>query len=70
MNHTQVINIFLMKFTVEYLVEILEYALESFKDLEAIGYPINRKLGISILKSLFEIRGLQKLWSMLKNKFN
>ena len=64
------IDIFENKFTVEYLVEILEYALESFKDLEAIGYPINRKLGISILKSLFEIRGLKKLWSMLKNKFN
>ncbi|MDP0488321.1 MAG: hypothetical protein Q7K36_02295, partial [Fusobacterium sp. JB020] len=43
------------KSTKEYLYEILEYALESFKYLENIGYPVDRKLGIKILKSLFLI---------------
>lgn len=58
------------KSTKEYLYEILEYALESFKDLENIGYPVDRKLGIKILKSLFEIRGLKKLWLVVEENFN
>lgn len=58
------------KSTKEYLYEILEYALESFKYLENIGYPVDRKLGIKILKSLFEIRGLKKLWLVVEENFN
>lgn len=64
------IDIFKDQFTEEYLKEILEYALESFKNLENIGYPVNRKLGIKILESLFEIRELKILWLIVKDKFN
>lgn len=63
------IDILKEELTKEYLYEILDYALSSFEVLENIGYPIDRELGVKILKTLFEIRGLKELWSLIENKF-
>lgn len=64
------IDIFQDQLTKVYLKGILDHALDSFKDLEGIDYPVNRNLGIKILKNLFEIRGLKKLWKILDYKID
>ncbi|MCS5420871.1 MULTISPECIES: hypothetical protein [Psychrilyobacter] len=52
----------------EYLKEIMSYSMESFRMLEELGYPINKKLGMKLLFHLFKIRGLEDLWDIYKRE--
>ncbi len=52
----------------EYLKKIIGYSMESFRILEELGYPINKKISIRLLSHLFKIRGLEDLWNIYKEE--
>jgi len=54
--------------TEEYLKKIIGYSMESFRMLEELGYPINKKISIRLLSHLFKIRGLEDLWDIYKGE--
>lgn len=54
--------------TEEYLKKIIGYSMESFRILEELGYPINKKISIRLLSHLFKIRGLEDLWNIYKEE--
>lgn len=54
--------------TEEYLRKIIGYSMESFRILEELGYPINKKISIRLLSHLFKIRGLEDLWNIYKEE--
>lgn len=44
--------------------EAIMKALSGFKIMEENGYPVNKKQGLSILKLMFKLRGLEKEWEI------
>lgn len=48
----------------EYVNNSIRKALEGFEKFEAINYPVNRKEAISLMKILFELRGIGHLWEI------
>jgi len=54
--------------TKKYLENTINYSINAFESLEKIGYPINKQDGINLLKTLFKLRGLEKLWKITEEK--
>ncbi len=62
------LDIFTTPVTEEYLKEIIGYSMDSFRMLEELGYPINKKIGMKLLSHLFKIRGLGDLWNIYRGE--
>jgi len=54
------------EFSRRYLKEIIVRAKKGFKTLEELGYPLGDRETTLLLKHLFKIRGLKKLWTLVK----